>query len=48
MELITHLLKSKDFYNQIKIIYPLWGVQPNLKKNNQILSTDPNIIITQN
>ena len=34
MELKTHLLKKKkkDFYNQIKILYPLWGVQPNLEK----------------
>ena len=31
MEFATHLLKRKDFYNKIKILYPLWGVQPNLK-----------------
>ena len=30
MELTTHLLKKK-IYNQIKILYPLWGVQPNLE-----------------
>ena len=32
MELTTHLLKIKDFYNKIKIPYPLWGIQPNLEK----------------
>ena len=31
MELTIHQLKWKDFYNQIKILYPLWDVQPNLK-----------------
>ena len=34
-ELTTHLLKNKYFYNQIKIIYPLWGLQPKLENNNQ-------------
>ena len=34
-ELTTHLLNNKDFYNQIKILYPLWGVQPKLENNNQ-------------
>ena len=48
MELTTHILKSKDFYNQIKTIYLFWDVQPNLENNNQISSIDPNIIITQN
>ena len=31
MELITYLMKRKDFYNKIKILYPLWGVQLNLE-----------------
>ena len=31
MELTTLLLKNKDFYNQIKILYPLLCVQPNLE-----------------
>ena len=31
MEFTTYLWKRKDFYNQIKILYPLWGVQPNLE-----------------
>ena len=30
MNLTTHLLKKN--YNQIKILNPLWGVQPNLEK----------------
>ena len=34
MELTTHLVKMKDFYNEIKILYHLCGVQPNLKKVN--------------
>ena len=34
MELTTHLVKMKDFYNEIKILYPLWDVQPNLEKLN--------------
>ena len=34
MELTTHLLKKK-IYNQIKILYPLWGVQPNLENQNE-------------
>ena len=33
MELTIYLLKRKDFYNKIKILYSLWGVQPNLEKN---------------
>ena len=33
MELITHLFKSKDFYNKIKILYPLWGVENNNEKS---------------
>ena len=32
MEFTTHLVKMKDFYNQIKILYSLWGVQPNIEK----------------
>ena len=43
-ELTTHLLKRKYFCNQIKILYPLWGVQPNLENNNQRSSIYPNII----
>ena len=38
MELIAHLLKRKYSYNQIKILYPLWGVQPNLKIQKAIES----------
>ena len=34
MDLTTHLVKKKGFYNQIKILYPLWCVQPNLEKTN--------------
>ena len=30
-ELTTYLLKRKDFYNQIKILYSLQGVKPNLE-----------------
>ena len=32
MELTTHLVKMKLFDNEIKILYPLWGVQPYLEK----------------
>ena len=39
MELTTHLLKRKKNYNQIKILYPLWGVQPNLEIKRHIIST---------
>ena len=38
MELTTHLLKSKIFYNQIKILYPIWGVQSNLENKRHIIS----------
>ena len=31
MEFTTHVLKRKDFYNQIKILYPLCGVEPNIE-----------------
>ena len=31
MELTTSILKVKLFYNEIKILYPLWGILPNLK-----------------
>ena len=31
MELTTHLLKRKYFYNKIKILYPSWGAQPKLE-----------------
>ena len=37
-ELTTHLLKRNDFYNQIKILYPLWGVQPNLENQKSVES----------
>ena len=37
MELTTYQLKRKVFYYEIKILYPLWGVQPNLENNNQII-----------
>ena len=40
MEFTTHLVKMKDFYNQIKILHHLWGVQPNLEKEN-----NPNTIM---
>ena len=36
MELITNLLKRKNFFNQIKILYPLWGVQP-ISRKSQII-----------
>ena len=38
MELTTHLLKRKYFNNQIKILYPLWGIQPNLENQKAIES----------
>ena len=41
MELRTHLLKRKYYYNEIKILYPLWVVQPNLEKTKNLI-----IIIT--
>ena len=31
MDLTTHLLKIKYFYYQIKILYSLRGIQPNLE-----------------
>ena len=37
MELTTYQLKRKVFYYEIKILYPLWGVQPNLENSNQII-----------
>ena len=40
MKLTTHLVKMKDFYNEIKILYPLWGVKPNPEKVN-----NPNAIM---
>ena len=40
MELTTHLLKNKGFYNQIKILYPLCGVQPNLENNKAQIITN--------
>ena len=46
MELTTHLLKSKGFFNQIKILYTLWGVQPNLE--NKRHRSYPFIFIQKN
>ena len=41
MELTIYLLKRKDFYNKIKILYSLWGVQPNLEKGKTRYYTFP-------
>ena len=48
MELTTYLLKRKDFYNQIKILYSLWDVQPNLEKEKTRYHTSPYLFIQMN
>ena len=41
MEFTIHQLKRIYFFNKIKILYLLWGVQPNLEKEKTRSHTFP-------